>query len=221
MPIDKWLKKLGLERYAAAFEANDVTDDLLPTLTADDLRDIGVTSVGHRRRMLDAIAAEKAATQAQVPAAAIQPALEPLAERRQVSVMFCDLMGSTALSARLDPEDLSAVLQAYQERVNATAARYGGFIARYLGDGVLIYFGWPRAREDDPERAVRAALDIIGAMGNGLVRGERLRVRIGIATGLVVIGERIGVNDSLQYTAIGETPNRAARCRPSPRPTPP
>ena len=125
--------------------------------------------------------------------------------------MFCDLAGSTALSARLDPEDLSAVLQAYQERVNATAARYGGFIARYLGDGVLIYFGWPRAREDDPERAVRAALDIIGAMGGGLVRGERLRVRIGIATGLVVIGERIGVNDSLQYTAIGETPNRAAR----------
>jgi class 3 adenylate cyclase/tetratricopeptide (TPR) repeat protein len=207
MPIEQWLKQLGLERYAAAFEGNDVTDDLLPTLTADDLRDIGVTSVGHRRRMLDDIAA----TRAQVPAAAIQPALEPLAERRQVSVMFCDLMGSTALSARLDPEDLSAVLRTYQERVNATAARYGGFIARYLGDGVLIYFGWPQAREDDPERAVRAALDVIAAMSNGLVRGERLRVRIGIATGLVVIGERIGVNDSLQYTAIGETPNRAAR----------
>ncbi len=207
MPIEQWLKRLGLERYAAAFAANDVTDDLLPTLTADDLRDIGVTSVGHRRRILDAIASARI----QPSAAAVQPAPEPLAERRQVSVMFCDLMGSTALSTRLDPEDLSAVLQSYQERVNATAARYGGFIARYLGDGVLIYFGWPQAREDDPERAVRAALDIIGAMASGLVRGERLRVRIGIATGLVVIGERIGVNNSLQYTAIGETPNRAAR----------
>ena len=207
MPVDQWLKALGLERYAAAFEANDVTEDVLPTLTADDLRDIGVISVGHRRRMLDAIAAARD----RAPTNPGQTAPEPLAERRQVSVMFCDIVGSTALSTRLDPEDLSTVIQAYQERVNETAARYGGFIARYLGDGVLIYFGWPQAREDDPERAVRAALDVIGAVGKSLIRGERLRVRIGIATGLVVIGERIGVNDSLQYTAIGETPNRAAR----------
>ena len=212
MPIEKWLKGLGLERYAAAFEANDVTEDLLPTLTAGDLRDLGVTSVGHRRRMLDSIAATRTeATPAEAPSPPSAPPPEPLADRRQVSVMFCDLIGSTALSARLDPEDLSAVIQAYQERVNEIAARYGGFIARYLGDGVLIYFGWPQKREDDPERAVRAALDIIAAMGKGLIRGERPRVRIGIATGLVVIGERIGVNDSLQYTAIGETPNRAAR----------
>ncbi len=208
MPIETWLKGLGLERYAASFEANDVTDDLLPTLTADDLRDIGVTSVGHRRRMLDAIAAVRGE-----PASApdLQPPPQLLAERRQVSVLFCDLVGSTALSARLDPEDLSAVIRAYQARVNETAARYGGFIARYLGDGVLIYFGWPQAREDDPERAVRAALDVMNAISRAPIRGERLRVRIGIATGLVVIGERIGVNDSLQYTAIGETPNRAAR----------
>ncbi len=208
MQIETWLKGLGLERYAGAFEANDVTVDLLPTLTADDLRDIGVVSVGHRRRMLDAIAATPGRPS---PAAPAQPPPEPLAERRQVSVMFCDLVGSTALSTRLDPEDLSAVIRDYQDRVNQIAARYGGFIARYLGDGVLIYFGWPQAREDDPERAVRAALDIIAAIGGTLIRGERPRVRIGIATGLVVIGERIGANDSLQYTAIGETPNRAAR----------
>jgi class 3 adenylate cyclase/tetratricopeptide (TPR) repeat protein len=211
MSIEMWLKGLGLERYAAAFEANDVTLDLLPTLTADDLRDIGVASVGHRRRMLDAIAAGRGMPPLPVQHPPLQHPPEPLAERRQVSVMFCDLVGSTALSARLDPEDLSAVIRDYQDRVNEIAARYGGFIARYLGDGVLIYFGWPQAREDDPERAVRTALDIIAAIGGSLIRGERPRVRIGIATGLVVIGERIGANDSLQYTAIGETPNRAAR----------
>jgi class 3 adenylate cyclase/tetratricopeptide (TPR) repeat protein len=205
MSIEAWLEELGLEQYAAAFVANDVTLELLPSLTSEDLREIGVISVGHRRRVLDAAAREAA------PPSPMQPSPEPLAERRQVSVMFCDLVGSTPLSTRLDPEDLSAVIRAYQDRVNEIVARYGGFIARYVGDGVLIYFGWPQALEDDPERAVRAALDVIGAIGHAPIRGERLRVRIGIATGLVVIGERIGVNDSLQYTAIGETPNRAAR----------
>jgi class 3 adenylate cyclase/tetratricopeptide (TPR) repeat protein len=213
MPIEMWLRGLGLEQYAVAFATNHVTEDLLPTLTGDDLQKIGVASVGHRRRMLDAIAALGALPAPTPPASAIpiQPPAEPLAERRQVSVMFCDLVGSTELSARLDPEELSAVIRAYQERVNEIVARHGGFIARYLGDGVLIYFGWPEAREDDPDRAVRAALDIIEAIGGVLIRGERARVRIGIATGLVVIGERVGANASLQYTAIGETPNRAAR----------
>jgi class 3 adenylate cyclase/tetratricopeptide (TPR) repeat protein len=208
MSVEAWLMGLGLEQYAASFRANDVTEDLLPTLTADDLRDLGITLVGHRRRMLDAIAQARGEPSPS-PSAAL-PA-EPLAERRQVSVVFCDLVGSTALSARLDPEDLSTMIQTYQQRVNETVARYGGFIARYLGDGVLIYFGWPQAREDDPERAVRAALDVIAAIGRRPIRGERLHVRIGIATGLVVIGERIGADHSLQYTAIGETPNRAAR----------
>jgi class 3 adenylate cyclase/tetratricopeptide (TPR) repeat protein len=213
MPVETWLRGLGLERYAAAFETNDVTVDLLPTLTADDLREIGVVLVGHRRRMLDAIAAMRLSdgTHTNATPGLMQLPPEPLAERRQVSVVFCDLVGSTALSARLDPEDLSAMIQIYQQRVNETVARYGGFIARYLGDGVLIYFGWPLAREDEPERAVRAALDLISAIGKTPIRGERLRVRIGIATGLVVIGERIGADHSLQYTAIGETPNRAAR----------
>jgi class 3 adenylate cyclase/tetratricopeptide (TPR) repeat protein len=207
MSVEAWLGALGLGQYAAAFAANHITVDLLPSLTAADLRDVGVMSIGHRRRMLDAIAARKTARSSDMP-----PTVpEPLAGRRQVSVMFCDLVGSTALSARLDPEELSALIRAYQQRVNDIVARYHGFIARYLGDGVLIYFGWPEAREDDPERAVRAALDIAEAVSAILVRGERARVRIGIATGLVVIGERVGENDSLQYTAIGETPNRAAR----------
>ena len=207
MSVETWLSNLGLERYAAAFDANDVTDDLLPSLTAEDLREIGIASVGHRRRMLDSIAAMRPATPQTPPIDSVAP----VPERRQVSVVFCDLEGSTALSTRLDPEDLSAIIQSYQVRVNDAVARYGGFIARYLGDGVLIYFGWPQAREDDPERAVRASLDVIAAISSVRVRGERLRVRIGIATGLVVIGERIGVGDSLQHTAIGETPNRAAR----------
>jgi class 3 adenylate cyclase/tetratricopeptide (TPR) repeat protein len=209
MSVETWLRSLGLEQYAAAFDANDVTEDLLASLTADDLKEIGIASVGHRRRLLDAITE---LTRAAVRTPAADPATPDAApERRQVSVVFCDLEGSTALSTRLDPEDLSAIIQTYQARVNDVVKRYDGFIARYLGDGVLIYFGWPRAREDDPERAVRAALDVIAAMSTLRVRDERLRVRIGIATGLVVIGERIGAADSLQHTAIGETPNRAAR----------
>ncbi len=213
MSVETWLKGLGLERYLPAFEANDIEEDLLASLTAEDFREIGVVSVGHRRRLLDAVAVlrEDAAPGSHTPGSPDLARPELLAERRQLATLFCDLVGSTALSTRLDPEDLSAVIRGYQERVNATAARFGGFIARYLGDGVLIYFGWPQAREDDPERAVRAGLEIIQAIGASPIRGEHPRVRIGIATGLVVIGERIGANDSLQYTAIGETPNRAAR----------
>ena len=209
MSVETWLRSLGLERYTAAFDANDVSEDLLASLTADDLKEIGIASVGHRRRLLDAIAALAGPTSRPVPPDSAPPG--PAPERRQVSVVFCDLEGSTALSARLDPEDLSTVIQMYQAQVNEVVRRYDGFIARYLGDGVLIYFGWPQAREDDPERAVRASLDVISAISGLRVKDERLRVRIGIATGLVVIGERIGAADSLQHTAIGETPNRAAR----------
>src|SRR4051812_2093840 len=125
--------------------------------------------------------------------------------------MFCDLIGSTALSARLDPEDLREVIRAYQARVAATIQQFNGFIARYVGDGVLIYFGWPEAHETDAERAVRAGLAVAAAVSEAPVAGQTLQVRIGIATGLVVIGEPIGAGDSRQQTAIGETPNRAAR----------
>ena len=125
--------------------------------------------------------------------------------------MFCDLIGSTALSARLDPEDLRQVIRTYQACVATTIQQFDGFIARYVGDGVLIYFGWPEARETDAERAVRAGLAVAAAVSATPVSGEPLQVRIGIATGLVVIGEPIGSGDSRQQTAVGETPNLAAR----------
>jgi class 3 adenylate cyclase len=136
---------------------------------------------------------------------------EPLAERRQLTVMFCDIAASTALSTRLDPEDLSAVVRAYQSTVRSTISRFGGFIARYVGDGVLIYFGWPEAHETDAESAVRAALAVIAAVTESPIHGEHLSIRIGIATGLMVVGSPIGEGDSRQQTAIGETPNLAAR----------
>src|SRR3984957_11029407 len=133
------------------------------------------------------------------------------AERRPLSVMFCDLIGSTALSSRLDAEDLREVIRSYQACVATTIRQFEGFIARYVGDGVLIYFGWPEARETDAERAVRAGLAVAAAVSVTLVGGEPLHVRIGIATGLVIIGEPIGSGDSRQQTAVGETPNLAAR----------
>ena len=145
-------------------------------------------------------------------AAAIGPAPAlTTAERRPLSVMFCDLIGSTALSSRLDPEDLREVIRTYQACVATTIHQFDGFIARYVGDGVLIYFGWPEARETDAERAVRAGLAVAAAVSAAPVSGEPLHVRIGIATGLVVIGEPIGSGDSRQQTAVGETPNLAAR----------
>ncbi|HYZ24645.1 MAG TPA: adenylate/guanylate cyclase domain-containing protein, partial [Rhodopila sp.] len=144
------------------------------------------------------------------PMQGTQAASTAEAERRPLSVMFCDLVGSTALSSRLDPGDLRAVIRAYQARVAATIQQFDGFIARYVGDGVLIHFGWPEARETDAERAVRAGLAVAAAVSEAPLSSERLQVRVGIATGLVVIGEPIGSDDSRQQTAIGETPNRAA-----------
>ena len=214
MDIAAWLRGLGLERYAPAFRDNDVDDEVLPELTSEDLISIGVTSVGHRRKLLAAIAGLGAEKPAAAVTATFRDTPEPAAgtgERRQLTVMFCDLVGSTALSARLDPEDLSRLIRSYQACVASTIARFDGFIARYVGDGVLIYFGYPQARETDAERAVRAALAVIAAIGQSPTLSGRLRVRIGIATGLVVIGEPIGTGDARQQTAIGETPNLAAR----------
>ena len=209
---------LGLERYEATFRENDVDAELLPNLTADDLKELGITSLGHRRRLLEAIAALRLKdTPADDPVrSSTSPtgnlgSSETTAERRPLSVMFCDLIGSTALSSRLDPEDLREVIRTYQACVATTIQQFDGFIARYVGDGVLIYFGWPEARETDAERAVRAGLAVAAAVSAAPVRGEPLQVRIGIATGLVVIGEPIGSGESRQQTAIGETPNLAAR----------
>ncbi|HEY4042991.1 MAG TPA: AAA family ATPase, partial [Rhodopila sp.] len=193
--------------------------ELLPKLADADLKELGITSLGHRRRLVDAIAAlhTKDDALADDPAPFSNSASERLgssettAERRPLSVMFCDLIGSTALSSRLDPEDLREVIRSYQARVASTIQPFDGFIARYVGDGVLIYFGWPEARETDAERAVRAGLAVAAAVGAVRPGGEPLQVRIGIATGLVVSGEPIGSRDSRQQTAVGETPNLAAR----------
>jgi class 3 adenylate cyclase/predicted ATPase len=209
MDVAAWLKGLGLERYVPAFCDNDVDAEVLPKLTADDLIGLGVTSIGHRRKLLDAIAAQGPATTA---TAAPHDAPAPAdAERRQLTVMFCDLVGSTALAARLDPEDLREVIAAYHRAVADVVGNLDGFVAKYMGDGVLVYFGYPRAHEDDAERAVRAGLGVIAAVGRLDVRSGKVQVRIGIATGLVVVGDLIGEGSAQEQSVVGETPNLAAR----------
>jgi class 3 adenylate cyclase/tetratricopeptide (TPR) repeat protein len=216
MVVAEWLRTLDLSRYEAAFRENSVTIDLLPNLTPDDLKDLGVTPVGHRRRVLDAIAVLRADSDlARDPQVASEDHLrqpqQSTAERRHISVMFCDLAGFTSLSSHLDPEDLSAVIRGYQACVARAITRFRGFIARYVGDGVLSYFGWPEASEADAENAVRAALAVVTEVGQAPIGNETLQIRIGIATGLVVVGEAIGTGDARQQTAFGEAPNRAAR----------
>jgi class 3 adenylate cyclase len=201
--VAEWLEKLGLGQYAR-FAQNDIDFALLAKLTDADLKELGVTSLGHRKRLLEAIAERAAASAAPTLAA------PDSAERRQVTVMFSDLVGSTALSARMDPEDLREVIFAYQKCVAETVVRFGGFVAKYMGDGALVYFGYPQAHEDDPERAVRAALELIEAIG-GLKVGTPLQTRVGIATGLVVVGDLIGSGEAQERGIVGETPNLAAR----------
>jgi class 3 adenylate cyclase len=185
--ITDWLRGLGLEQYAQAFHDNAIDHEILRDLTADDLIDLGVRLVGHRRKLLAAIAALRdhppISTAANVPAQPVQAggadiALS-IAERRQLTVMFCDLVGSTALSARLDPEDLRDVLDVYKSTVAETVAAFGGFVARYLGDGVLVYFGYPRAQEDDAERAVRAGLVATERIAGLDTPAGRLASRVG------------------------------------------
>jgi hypothetical protein len=168
MDAAAWLQSLGLERYASAFRDNDVDAEVLPELTADDLIGLGVTSIGHLRKLLAAIAALGAEMPtAAAPATPRNAAAPADAERRQLTVMFCDLVGSTALSAQLDPEDLREVVAAYHRAVGEIVAGFDAFVAKYMGDGVLVYFGYPRAHEDDAERAVRAGLGLIDAVGGG------------------------------------------------------
>jgi class 3 adenylate cyclase/predicted ATPase len=215
MDIGGWLRGLGLERYEQAFRENEIDLRVLPELTADDLKELGVAAIGHRRLLLKAIAdlaagAGRAAAE-DVPAASPANATDE-AERRQLTVMFCDLVGSTALSARFDPEELREEIRAYQNAVSGVVARYDGFVAKYMGDGVLAYFGYPRAHEDDAERAVRAGLEIAAAVTSLETRGtERLAVRIGIATGIVVVGDLVGEGSAQEQAVVGETPNLAAR----------
>jgi class 3 adenylate cyclase len=207
--IANWLQKLGLGQYAQRFAENDITFDILPDLSDQDFEKIGVASLGHRRQLLRAIAELKGAPQLSPVAAAPVPPRD-VAERRQVTVMFSDLVGSTALSARIDPEDLREVISAYQKCVAETVQRFGGFVAKYMGDGVLVYFGYPLAHEDDAERAVRAGLELVAAVG-ALKSHAPLQTRVGIATGLVVVGDLIGSGASQEQAIVGETPNLAAR----------
>jgi class 3 adenylate cyclase len=158
MDVTKWLRSLGLEHYAPAFHDHAIDRRVLPQLTAEDLRDLGVSMVGHRRLLLNAIADLRTGPAAAPDVSAPDPAAGSAAERRQLTVMVYDLVGSTALSARLDPEELREVIGAYHRCVADAVRRFDGFVAKYMGDGVLIYFGFPRAHEDDAERAVRAGL---------------------------------------------------------------
>jgi class 3 adenylate cyclase/predicted ATPase len=213
LDIDGWLRSLGLEQYEAAFRDNAINEKVLPRLTAEDLKDLGVVIVGHRRTLLDAIAALRTDANATAPALDALPTIDTskdTAERRQVTVMFSDLVGSTALSARMDPEDLREVISAYQKCVTEAVRRFGGFVAKYMGDGVLVYFGYPQAHEDDAERAVRAGLELIVAV-TALKSRSSLQTRVGIATGLVVVGDLIGSGEAQERGIVGETPNLAAR----------
>jgi class 3 adenylate cyclase len=215
MDVGGWLRSLGLGQYEALFRANEIDADILPELTEVDFEKLGLP-LGHRKRLLRAISGLAApGTLAETSAAAsASTGAKPqdAAERRQLTVMFCDLVGSTALSVRFDPEELREELRAYQNAVSGVVARYDGLVAKYMGDGVLVYFGYPRAHEDDAERAVRAGLEIAAAVRSLETRGKvPLAVRIGIATGLVVVGDLVGEGSAQEQAVVGETPNLAAR----------
>ena len=209
--IVHWLHALGFEQYAQRFAENEIDVSVLPHLTDQDLKDIGIP-LGHRRKILAAIS-ESAAQAAFEPSAASMPSkTSNAAERRQLTIMFVDLVGSTALSGRLDPEELRDVIGAYHRRCDEVITSSGGFVAKYLGDGVLAYFGYPKAHEEDAEQAVRAGLALIEAVTRLNAGGSSpLQVRVGIATGLVVVGDLLGEGAAREQAVIGETPNLAAR----------
>jgi class 3 adenylate cyclase/predicted ATPase len=207
--IADWLKTLGMSEYAERFAESDIDTSVLRDLTDQDLKELGV-SLGHRRKMLRAIAELAGVAPTSPQPALTEPKPQDNAERRQVTVMFSDLVGSTALSARMDPEDLREVISAYQKCVAETVRRFGGFVAKYMGDGVLVYFGYPRAHEDDAERSVRAGLELIAAV-TSLKSPVPLQTRVGIATGLVVVGDLIGSGEAQERGIVGETPNLSAR----------
>ena len=211
--IADWLQNLDLGQYAQRFAENDINFAILADLTDQDLKEIGVASLGHRRQLLRAITELKGGeTGTPKPATEYIAPVTPhdTAERRQVTVMFADLVGSTALSARMDPEDLREVIAAYRKCAAETVRHLGGFVSQYLGDGVLVFFGYPQAHEDDAERAVRAGLQLVAAVA-GLRTRASLQTRVGIATGLVVVGEIADAGGPQERGIIGETPNLAAR----------
>src|SRR6516162_5466737 len=206
MDIAAWLHDLGLQQYEQSFRDNEIDAAVLPELTNEDLRDIGVSLVGHRRKLLVAIAALRSVAARKSIGDATH-----VAARRQLTVMFCDLVGSTSLSARLDPEDLREIMAGYQRTVAEIVKQFDGFVARYMGDGVLTYFGYPQAHEADAEQAIRAGLRLIDAIDRLDAGSVKLQARVGIATGLVVVGDLIGEGSALELSVVGETPNLAAR----------
>ena len=219
MGVGEWLRNLGLGQYEPAFVESAVDFDVLPELTEDDLAKLGVR-LGDRKRLIRAIKAtmERAGDS---PAVEITTEAQERqdghlaiggAERRHLTVMICDLVDSTALERRLDPEDMAVVIDAYHATCARITLAFDGFIADFRGDGILAYFGYPRAHEDDAERTVRAALDIAAAVGRLKTPTEEpLSVRIGVATGLVVVGDRLGESALRDHTVIGDTPSLAAR----------
>src|ERR1700730_10430681 len=211
--LQNWLREFGLEPLTKVLADNDVDLEILSDLTETDLEKLGI-SLGHRRKLLKAVATlhdtgDRAAEAGKHTAPSAAGSTTD-AERRQVTVLFSDLVGSTALSARMDPEDLREVISAYQKCVAETVQRFAGYVAKYMGDGVLVYFGYPQAHEDDAERAVRAGLELISAVP-ALNTNNPLQTRVGIATGLVVVGDLIGSGTAQEQAVIGETPNLAAR----------
>ena len=230
--LSDWLSHLGMQAYEPLFVSNDIGYELLPDTTSDDLRDIGISSVGHRRVLLQAIAklqptttvSTSSSSETEVVVATdrttdtstsqpISPSIKPATHQHKLlTVMFCDLVGSTELSTQLDTEDLQQLLQAYRICLREVIQKHKGYIAQYLGDGVLVYFGYPNTSESDSERALRAALDTLKAVQDlPLVAGIKLQVRLGLATGMVVIGQLVGVGNTEEVGAVGETPNLAAR----------
>ena len=211
MELGDWLRSLGLERYEAVFRENAIDPDVICDLTEEHLRELGVP-LGDRLKLLKAIAALASGKEPSGPTEGTQPVdvKAEAVERRHVTVMFSDLVGSTALSASMDPEDLREIISAYQKCVAEIVRRFGGFVAKYMGDGVLVYFGYPQAHEDDAERAVRAGLELIAGV-SALQSRTAVQTRIGIATGLVIVGDLIGSGDAQERGIVGETPNLAAR----------
>jgi class 3 adenylate cyclase/predicted ATPase len=221
--VASWLKSLGLGQYATAFDSNAIDAEMLPKLTAEDLKEIGVSPLAHRKKILEAIAALEGGQNGQTSrqrtsSAAVASTPQPSAarpreaERRQLSVMFVDLVGSTSLATHLDPEEMSALLRQFQNAVAGEVVRFDGYVAKLMGDGVLAYFGWPQAHEEEAERAVRAGLAVAQAVkGLSTKEGQPLSVRVGIATGLVVVGDLVGTGAAQESAVAGETPNLAAR----------
>jgi len=204
--IAGWLQQIGLAEHAELFRAEKIDAAVLPTLTDADLRELGLP-LGDRKKLRAAI--DALATLPGPPSAA---APRGDAEQRHLTVMFCDMVGSTPLAATLDLEILQSLIDAYQHQVARCVARYDGFVAKFMGDGVLVYFGYPQAHEDDAERAVRAGLDIAAAMPSlRTIEGLEIGCRIGIASGVVVVGDSISVGAAAEKSVLGETPNLAAR----------